>query len=84
MGLFVCEKCKCVENTALGLWWSRNADYWPEDVKGKGLCSECMPETHDDGSLTSNGGGWHGEFPKRTATAKDAKRVLNPWMIPDG
>lgn len=31
MSLFVCEKCKCVENTALG-------KYWAEKEK---LCSEC-------------------------------------------
>lgn len=31
MSLYVCEKCKAVENTALG-------QYWGHDVK---LCSEC-------------------------------------------
>ena len=31
MSLFVCEKCECIENTALG-------HYWGQDKK---LCSEC-------------------------------------------
>ena len=31
MPLFVCEKCKCIENSALG-------HYWGEKEK---LCSEC-------------------------------------------
>lgn len=33
MGLFQCEKCGCVENTALASgWWNKK------------LCSECNPE----------------------------------------
>ncbi len=36
MPLFKCEKCGCVENTALcGYWWRGNK---------KALCSECDPE----------------------------------------
>ena len=36
MSLFVCSKCKTVENTALcGYWWRG---------KKKPLCSECDPE----------------------------------------
>lgn len=31
MSLFICEKCKTIENTALGSYWAR-------DIK---LCSEC-------------------------------------------
>ena len=31
MPLFICQKCKTIENTALG-------DYW---TKAKKLCSEC-------------------------------------------
>ena len=37
MSLFICEKCKCIENTALcGYWWKENKP---------ALCSECDPET---------------------------------------
>lgn len=51
MSLFVCEECRCVENTALSGFWLRNT----EGRKGKALCSECDPEI----------GKWHGRFPKR-------------------
>jgi len=34
MGLFICEKCFCVENTATGSYWTKNA-------LGQALCSEC-------------------------------------------
>lgn len=35
MGLFMCSKCHCVENTALSNWWEQGD--FP-------LCSECDPE----------------------------------------
>ena len=36
MSLFICEKCKCIENTALcGYWYKGNKP---------ALCSECDPE----------------------------------------
>jgi hypothetical protein len=72
MGLFVCSKCHCVENTALGWWWSRNHMrlILPPDMKefetGKGLCSECLPSDakYSDGTPTRAKGKWHGKFPK--------------------
>lgn len=36
MSTFVCEKCRCIENTALSHFWLRG--------DGPGLCSECDPE----------------------------------------
>jgi hypothetical protein len=33
MSLFVCRKCKVIENTALGAFWGRE--------KERQLCSEC-------------------------------------------
>jgi hypothetical protein len=80
MGLFVCEGCGCIENTALGVWWSRHASYWPEDVRGKALCSACAPATFPDGALTGKGK-WHGEFERRQATEEDRHRVKNPWVL---
>lgn len=74
MGLFVCAKCNCVENTALGWWWSRNSLrlVLPPDMKdfesGKGLCSECLPEgaKFDDGLDVGGRGKWHGKFKKQS------------------
>lgn len=73
MGLFICAKCDCVENTALGWWWSRNSLKLtlPDDMKefeiGKGLCSECLPPEakFSDGSDAGGTGKWHGKFPKQ-------------------
>jgi len=48
MSLFKCEKCGCVENTALCRYWLRE--------KGEpALCSECDPT----GKMK-----WHNCFPK--------------------
>lgn len=37
MALFVCDKCGCIENTALAHFWSTPPDH-PK------LCSECHPK----------------------------------------
>lgn len=74
MGLFVCAKCNCIENTALGWWWSRNSLKLtlPVEMKefetGKGLCSECLPKgaKFSDGSDAGGTGEWHYKFPKQT------------------
>lgn len=50
MGLFVCDECSVVENTAL----SRYAFRYMEG-HGKALCSLCDPEIAR----------WHGVFPRR-------------------
>lgn len=63
MPLFVCEQCKCVENTALSPYWSKSANIWPEGFKGKSLCSECASPVFSDGTK-SGYGQWHNEFPK--------------------
>lgn len=71
MGLFVCQKCKCVENTALGHWWSKSRPEmykWTDDneaFKGNGLCSECMPNEFSDGSGKFREKKWHGRFDKQ-------------------
>jgi len=80
VSLFVCEKCHCIENTALGRWWSRNsADIWPDKDLGLALCSECGPSTYRDGTPTRFGQ-WHGRFEKHMA--KKGDRVNNPEAIP--
>ena len=73
MGLFVCAKCNCVENTALGWWWFKYlirlilSDDMKEFEQGKGLCSECLPADakFEDGKLIGAKGKWHGKFPKQ-------------------
>lgn len=69
MPLFVCDKCGCVENTALGRYWTKDwEDMWDEDNEGLALCSECAPTKFKDGTSTSTEwceyGKWHGKFPK--------------------
>ena len=66
MSLYQCQSCGCVENTALGLYWSRSEPIWPEAIQGKALCSECAPATFNHGS-PSGYGVWHQRFPKRSA-----------------
>ena len=77
MPLFRCEKCGCVENTALGHYWGRTM----KDFKGtefeKALCSECVPSVFPDGSVNKNGGKWHGKFPKEEATEEYINKLLN-------
>ena len=73
MGLFICAKCNCIENTMLGLYWTRKNtedyifDKTNEQFKGEALCSECAPKYFSNGSKTEYGK-WHGRFPKQDAT----------------
>lgn len=70
MGLFKCAKCECIENTALGFYWTRMRPEgfdWDEsnkDFKGMPLCSECAPKTYSDTHKKTGYGVWHGKFPK--------------------
>lgn len=66
MSVYQCETCGCVENTALGFYWARHDKDWPEEARGKALCSECAPRVYSDGSATG-WGKWHGRFTKRQA-----------------
>lgn len=72
MPLFVCDKCKAIENTACGHYWGASSgkqDWWKDaSLAGLKLCSECMPIEYSDGSPNRDGGKWHGMFPKETAT----------------
>jgi len=77
VSLFVCEECGCVENTALGHWWSRNETVWPEEYR-RALCSEHGPPTYPSGQSTKFGE-WHGRFPQEMAETGD--KVNNPEVI---
>lgn len=70
MPLFVCDKCKAIENTACGHYWGMDGKNWWKDqsLAGLALCSECMPTEYSDGSKNKDGGKWHGRFPKEIAT----------------
>lgn len=50
MSLYVCDKCNCIENTALSHYWHKNRSLGHED-----LCSKC------DSSIDK----WHDCFPQR-------------------
>ena len=71
MSLFVCDKCGCVDNTALGRYWSKDDPLlWGEDNLGLALCTECAPTTFADGSpvnprIMADYGKWHNKFPKK-------------------
>ena len=79
MPLFICEKCGCIENTATGFYWARNAvTFKDSSLNGKALCSECTPAEFKDGSKTEMGT-WHGRFPKEKfdPAIHDHKDYLN-------
>jgi hypothetical protein len=73
VGLFVCDLCGCVENTALGHFWGRDFNSFGPELAGKVLCSECSPSFYIDGGANEDGGKWHGEFPK---VVWDGKREM--------
>ena len=74
MGLYNCEKCGVMENTALSMYWSRNSDIIPIDYRGKRLCSECSPKLFSDGTVTGYGK-WHGRFEKCYDKVKDTGSI---------
>ena len=64
MPLFICENCGCIENTALGFYWSRkHVKFKDEEMNGKALCSECMPLEFSNG-VKAGEGKWHNKFSK--------------------
>lgn len=66
MPLFVCDKCGCIDNTALGFYWAKDVDgMWKDgELQGLALCSECAPKEYSDGGKTRFGK-WHGKFTKK-------------------
>jgi hypothetical protein len=56
MPLFMCRKCGCVENTALGDYWLQNLQAHKARKPLEALCSACLP-----------GRTWHGEFDRKSA-----------------
>lgn len=63
--MFVCDECKCVDNSVHGFYWDVYSRKFKDASKnGKVLCSECTPSEYADGTKTGKGK-WHGLFPKR-------------------
>lgn len=78
MSLFVCDKCGCIENTALGWYWGAfMKDLTTKETYGKVFCSECAPLEFPDGEKTRFDGKWHGKFPKRYVKDLTQKELLN-------
>lgn len=76
MPLFVCDECNCVENTALGLYWSVGiAEFKDKSKNNKALCSACKPKEYIDGSMDNNAGVWHGKFSRVAWDGKE--KVIN-------
>lgn len=50
MPLFICSKCRVIENTALGRYWETVM------TKDEPLCSQCDPKINK----------WHGRFERQT------------------
>jgi len=55
MPLYMCSKCNCVENTALGHYWPEQFKASEEKRSPQPLCSECAT------------GKWHRAFDKEPA-----------------
>ena len=72
MPLFVCEKCKTIDNTALAHFWTRGLGYFKDTEKDKqALCCVCMP----DDSICAKAGKWHNYFPQTIATPEVIKEM---------
>lgn len=67
MSLYQCEKCGCIENTALGWYHCRKMGIaiQPKEEQGLALCSACGPTNYTDGKTIEKTGKWHGKFRRR-------------------
>ena len=90
MGLFICKKCGCIENTAVSRYWSVVNNIFPieydtslEQYQGEPLCSECGKLTFDEKGDNPKmiPGKWHGKFPKSPATEEDRRRANKNGLI---
>ena len=82
MSLFVCDKCGCIENTALGWYWGAfMKDLTTKETYGKVFCSECAPTEFPDGEKTRFTGKWHDHFPKRYLKDLTEKEIINMHLV---
>jgi hypothetical protein len=69
MPLFVCDKCGCIENSAL------SACFWSAFLKKEPVyCSECCPEQDKWPGARL---GWHGKFKKKKWTKRFKQKMMN-------
>jgi hypothetical protein len=82
VSLFVCDKCGCIENTALGWYWGAfMKDLTTKETYGKVFCSECAPTEFPDGEKTRFTGKWHDHFPKRYLKDLTEKEIINMHLV---
>lgn len=90
MGVFICKKCGCVENTAVSSYWTVINNLFPieydaslKEYEGKPLCSECGNLTFDEKGYNPKmtPGRWHGRFPKLQATEEQKRRANKNGLI---
>lgn len=79
MGIFVCDCCDAIDNTALGAYNCRSRHKkWFGIENGTALCTICMPAVFQDGSKNSKKPeGWHNCFPLRYFADHPDTIVLN-------
>lgn len=69
MSCFICTKCGCIDNTALGgNYWAviSKSNYFKDDYANKNiLCVECCPTEYSDGPGSKQPGVWHNRFEKK-------------------
>lgn len=84
MGLFICKKCGCIENTAVSSYWTVMNNIFPIEYdeslieyKNEPLCSECGKLVFDENGNNPRmiPGKWHGRFPKKQATEEEKKNA---------
>lgn len=83
MGLFICEKCFCVENTSSGRFWTKDMeDMWDDDNAGQALCSDCMPTHFKSGEINSKKTGGNNRprdrFPQKKKSRLELAMLV--WM----
>jgi hypothetical protein len=62
VSIFVCDRCGCIDNTALTNYWVRRQH------EGRALCSACDPTI----------GVWHGHFDRRQYDPETDSPVNRP------
>lgn len=94
MSIFVCDKCRCVDNTATSDYWALTNEYLYKDYTfqdslkeymGKPLCSECakiiFDNTGNNGKVVD--GKWHNRFEKKLASNEQIKLISYKGIIKD-